>query len=89
MDNIDSRNALIAKVAYLYYEKGQTQREIAQKIGITRVAVSRILTEARTDGIVEIEVHYPWTSKDLEKQLVTTFGLKDAKVLLLIQLILI
>ncbi len=81
MDNIDSRNALIAKVAYLYYEKGQTQREIAQKIGITRVAVSRILTEARTDGIVEIEVHYPWTSKDLEKQLVTTFGLKDAKVL--------
>ncbi len=81
MDQKDIKNAFIAKTAYLYYEKGKTQREIAQKLNITRVAVSRILAEARTKGIVTIDVQYPWTSTNLEKQLIDTFNLKDAKVL--------
>jgi len=81
MAHIDSKNAAIAKAAYLYYERGKTQREIAHEMGITRVAVSRILAEARTKGIVKIKVEYPWTSKRLERRLVETFGLDDAKVL--------
>ncbi len=81
MKQDDVKNAKIAKAAFLYYAEGKTQQEIAQEFGITRVAVSRILNDARTQGIVEINVHYPWTSKELEKNLIKMFGLKNAKVL--------
>lgn len=81
MTHHDSKFAAIAKTAYMYYIDGKTQKEIAFEMGITRVAVSRILSDARMNGIVDITVHYPWTSKDLEKKLKQVFGLKDAKVL--------
>ena len=81
MGKEDSKNAQISKVASLYYEEGKTQLEIAEAVGTTRVSISRMLTEARGKGIVTIDVDYPWTSKELEQQLILAFGLKDAKVL--------
>jgi len=84
MDNIDyARTTLLARVASLYYDHGKTQQEIAGEIGITRSAVSRLLSEAREKGIVEIIVHYPWkTSPELEEALLKTFGLKAVRVLI-------
>lgn len=79
----DERLAYLAQVASLYYDQGMSQEEIAQKFGVSRSAVSRLLTEARERGIVEIIVHYPWrTSAELEQALVSTFSLKAATVLL-------
>ncbi len=77
-----SRLAYLARIASLYYDQGKTQQEIANEVGITRSAISRLLTEAREEGIVEIVVHYPWkTSSSLEEALSRTFSLKAVRVL--------
>ncbi len=82
MDHDSARLDYLARVASLYYDHGKTQQEIAQEIGVTRSAISRLLTEAREKGVVEIIVHYPWrTSPELEKALMDRFQLKAARVL--------
>lgn len=82
MDNDSTRIEYLARIASLYYDQGRTQQEIAQEIGITRSAISRLLTEAREKGVVEIIVHYPWrTSAELEQALMEAFDLKAVRVL--------
>jgi DNA-binding transcriptional regulator LsrR (DeoR family) len=76
------RREYLAKIASLYYDHNKTQQEIALEIGLTRSAISRLLTEARERGIVEIIVHYPWRNDpNLEQALIETFNLKAARVL--------
>lgn len=78
----DERLIYLARVASLYYDHGKSQQEIAEEIGVSRSAVSRLLTEAQEKGIVEIIVHYPWrTSPELEQALLSTFNLKAVRVL--------
>jgi len=78
-----SRLELLARVASLYYDKDRNQQEIADEIGLTRSAVSRILTEAHKRGIVEHNVHYPWrTSNELKNVLEARFKLKHVSVLI-------
>ncbi len=83
MPDNQSRVELLARVASLYYDKNLHQREIAREIGLTRSAVSRLLTEAQKRGIVEHIVHYPWrTSTELENELLARFELRHVQVLL-------
>jgi deoxyribonucleoside regulator len=81
MKNQDVRLALMSRVASLYYDQKKNQQEISEITGIARPIISRIITEARERGIVKIIVQYPWTSKELEDDLVRTFGLKKALVM--------
>ncbi len=82
MDESNHRLVYLAHVASLYYDHKKNQQEIADELGITRSAVSRLLTEAREKGIVEIKVNYPWqTDIELEKILLSKFHLKAARVL--------
>jgi deoxyribonucleoside regulator len=82
VNNSLSRIEYLAKVASLYYDRNKKQQEIADELGVTRSLVSRLLTEARETGIVEIIVHYPWrTNSALETELISQFGLKAARVL--------
>lgn len=79
----DQRREYLARIASLYYDHNKTQQEIAAEIGLTRSAISRLLTEARQKGIVEIIVHYPWRNcPELEQALISTFHLKSARVLM-------
>ena len=74
--------AFLADVAALYYEKELSQSEIGRKIGRSRSMVSRLLREAREQGLVEIRIRHPLkTDTWLEDQLIETFGLKAARVL--------
>ena len=44
-----------------YYLEDQKQSDIALELGISRPMVSRILTQARELGVVEITIHDPET----------------------------
>ena len=49
----------LAYVARRYYLDDQKQSDIAAELGVSRPMVSRLLTEARQLGVVEITVHDP------------------------------
>src|SRR5258706_2420005 len=48
--------ATLVRVSRLYYELGETQEAIAALVGVTRPQVSRLLKEARAQGVVEIRI---------------------------------
>ena len=80
------RDELLADVAEMYYVDDLTQAEVSRAIEMTRSAVSRMLTEARRKGIVEITVHRPLSfDQTLEENLIQRFGLLDAHVISLQQ----
>ncbi len=75
------RASLLADVAEMYYIDQKNQAEIAKRIGVTRSMVSRMLTEARESGIVEVRVRRPvQADRELESALMKHFRLKDASV---------
>jgi DNA-binding transcriptional regulator LsrR (DeoR family) len=47
---------LLVQASRLYYELGETQNEVADRLGVTRPQVSRLLKRARAEGIVEIRI---------------------------------
>lgn len=83
MNKDDARSIYLAEVASMYYDQNMTQQEIANRVGVTRSGVSRLLSEARAKGIVEIVIHHPWrTNPELEKALLKMFNIKAARVLM-------
>jgi len=73
---------LLAQVASMYYLEDQTQAYIARQFGYSRSMVSRLLTEARQNGVVEIRINRQIVrNQSLEQQLIQAFSLKDARVL--------
>jgi DNA-binding transcriptional regulator LsrR (DeoR family) len=78
----DERSDLLAHVAEMYYLDGLDQRVIADRIRLSRSNVSRLLTEARRRGIVEIRIRRPLgRAQALEAELIETFGIEDARIL--------
>ncbi|MEU4225439.1 sugar-binding domain-containing protein [Nonomuraea sp. NPDC026600] len=55
---------LMYAAATQYYLDDATQADIAKRLGVSRATVSRLLTEARRQGIVEIRVHRPATLEE-------------------------
>ena len=49
----------LAYVARRYYLEDQKQSDIARELGVSRPLISRMLSEARALGVVEITVHEP------------------------------
>lgn len=68
-----TRIGRLADIAELYYLQERTQSEIAELTGINRTTISRMLTEARREGIVEIRVERP-----LEFDLAAQAAMRDA-----------
>ena len=58
--NLEKQKKL-AYVAKRYYLDDQKQSDIAQELGVSRPLISRMLSEARALGIVEITIHEPGT----------------------------
>ena len=50
----------LADVARKYYIEDQKQSDIAKELGVSRPLISRMLTEAKALGLVEITIHDPW-----------------------------
>src|SRR5882757_5015993 len=72
---------LMARICWYYFKEGRTQEEIAQRLGLTRKRINRILTEARASGFVQITIRSSVSAcAGLETRLVETFGLRRAIV---------
>jgi DNA-binding transcriptional regulator LsrR (DeoR family) len=76
-----NRDELLAFVAEKYFLEDHRQSDIAEMIGLTRSAVSRMLSEAKEKGIVEIIIHHPFKyDHALEEKLKEAFKLKHVAV---------
>lgn len=72
---------LLADVAEMYYLKGENQSQIAKKLVVTRSMVSRMLSDAKKLGMVNIHIERPVNrNEELEKVLCQQFGLFKAIV---------
>ena len=75
------RANLLADVAEMYYIAGKDQSAIAEEIGVTRSMVSRMLTEARSRGIVEIRIIRALNAEhELEEEIKHRFGVNSVFV---------
>lgn len=78
-DSVDIR--LISKVSLLYYHHELTQQEIADRLILSRPKVSRLLKQARKQGLIQVSVSVPSGNfVDLELRLERKFQLKEALI---------
>jgi len=76
-----TRQDLAIRVAWLYHDRGLTQQEVADRLGISRSTISRILTEAERDGIIRVIITQPLPeSARLAESLIEKFALAGAIV---------
>lgn len=71
--------ATLVRLSRMYYELGETQASIAESLGVTRPQVSKLLKQARAQGIVEIRIVDRAERPDaLARDLERRFGLRAA-----------
>ena len=70
------------RIAKMYYTDGLTQEQIAASESISRSQISRLLTQARSSGIVEITVRMPEriSLNELRSNLIRELKLKDVVI---------
>ena len=73
---------LLSEVARLYYEQDLTQSQIAKRLFISRSSISRLIKQAREEGIVEIVIHYPYDRmRTLEYEFFTRFNISEIRII--------
>lgn len=71
----------ITRAAWLYYNDGLTQNQIAAVLGVSRIKVSRLLEKGRQTGLIELRINSPHAGcLTLQQELIAAFGLVDARV---------
>lgn len=77
----DNEAQLQARAAWYYYLGGMTQQEIADRLGLTRLRVNRLIGQARNEGLVRIDIRLPLAKcVALEEKLKARLGLDDVTV---------
>jgi DNA-binding transcriptional regulator LsrR (DeoR family) len=79
--NNDANILKLVEISRLYYERNLTQAAIAERMNISRPAVSKMLSEARIRGLVKIEIQSPFMSDDsLLQELNAAYNLKGGVI---------
>ncbi|MCT7378171.1 sugar-binding transcriptional regulator [Chelativorans salis] len=70
-----------ARAAWLYYVAGNTQDQIAAKLGVSRQSAQRLVSLAVSEGLVKVHIDYPIAHcLDLSKALREAYGLSFCEV---------
>ena len=79
MKKVVDDERLMVKICEMYYNQEINQKLIATELGLSRPTVSRILQNAKEQGIVKIIIDplYGNNYVDIEKKLETCYGLKE------------
>lgn len=73
---------VVTEVAWLYYQDGLNQKDIAERLGISRATVVNYLQEAREAGLIRITLaSASFTTHRLAVDLCKRFGLQAALVM--------
>jgi DNA-binding transcriptional regulator LsrR (DeoR family) len=79
MNTLLSQDDLMVAAAWMYYQDGLTQQEVAEKLNLSRVTVTRLLQRARQEGLVQVRITRPLPeSYALAQELQETFALQKA-----------
>lgn len=81
MKSMDMKRRTMVLASKLYYKDNLTQQQIAQQLNVSRMKVSRLLQQAKEEGIVRITIDYSGTYPGMEKALQDKYRLKDAVVI--------
>ncbi len=83
INSITNENDLLVRIAWLYYMEELTQAEIAERLNMSRIKVTRYLKQARDRGIVQISIQSNNSNLlELESALSNKYNLKDVKVVM-------
>jgi DNA-binding transcriptional regulator LsrR (DeoR family) len=75
------QQTLIYKILKDYYEKRKTQQFIADKYGLSRIMVSRLITKAINEKMVEFIIHEPEDPfAKLEREIEIKYELKEVLI---------
>jgi deoxyribonucleoside regulator len=73
--SLENDELLAVRAAELYYQEDKTQDQIGSLLGITRWKVGRLLAEAKSRGIIRIEIVHPQARRlGMEHELIDAFG---------------
>ncbi len=79
--NGDNRLDDAARAGWLYYIAGNTQDEIAAKLGISRQSAQRLVSLAVSEGLIKVRLDHPLANcLELGVQLRERFGLALCEV---------
>ena len=81
-ENMDQEKLrMLIKAAKMYYQEDYNQQEIANQLGVSRPTVSRLLQQAKEEGIVRIEIVDPSLRLDkLSKTLKERYQMKKVLI---------
>ncbi len=69
------------EAAILYYEKKHTQNEVAKIMNLSRQTVSKLLSDAEREGIVEVRIQNPEIAlTELENKICAEFKIENAVI---------
>lgn len=80
MKDLDKKATDMARTAWLYYAEEFTQGQIAEKLGVSRSTVIRMLQRARQSGLVTISFGVASDIFEVERDLELKFGLKKVRI---------
>lgn len=70
-----------ARAGWLYYVAGNTQDEIARKLGVSRQSAQRLVSLAMSERLVKVRIDHPIAAcMDLSMALTERFGLRSCEV---------
>ncbi|MBN9028816.1 MAG: hypothetical protein BGO05_03710 [Rhizobiales bacterium 63-7] len=80
MNELDTKATELARAAWLYYVEELTQSQIADKLGVSRSTVIRLLQRARQSGLVTISLGVSPETFEAERDLEAFYGLKKVRI---------
>jgi DNA-binding transcriptional regulator LsrR (DeoR family) len=81
IENESSRLDDAARAGWLYYVAGNTQDEIARKLGVSRQSAQRLVSLAVSERLIKVRLDHPIAHcMELSARLTETFGLRNCEV---------
>lgn len=80
MTERDKKSSEAARAAWLYYLEELTQGEVAQKLGVSRSTVIRLLQHAKDEGLVQISLNVSTDTFRAERDLERLYGLRKVRI---------